>query len=100
MRQLLFFLLWIHLYLNSRFFLGTMPQGGARDQNLGHLKKSFFFFAFIFLLCNQSYLKNRHYSGLTFSPRFFFCFFLSFAESFVVEQQTLFEVDLIHICMI
>ena len=26
-----------------------------------------FFFAFIFLLCNQSYLKNRNYSGLTFS---------------------------------
>ena len=34
-------------------------------QNLGHLKKSFFF-AFIFLLCDQSYLKNRYYSGLTF----------------------------------
>ena len=43
-----------------------MPQGGARGQNLGHLKKSFFFFAFIFLLCDQSYLKNRYYSGLTF----------------------------------
>ena len=41
-----------------------MPQGGARGQNLGHLKKSFFFFAFIFLSCNQSYLKNRYYSGL------------------------------------
>ena len=27
-----------------------MTQGGARGQNLGHLKKSFFFFAFIFLL--------------------------------------------------
>ena len=38
-----------------------MPLGGARVQNLGHLKKSFksFFFAF-FLLCNQSYLKNRY----------------------------------------
>ena len=45
-----------------------MPQGGARGQNLGHLKKIFFFFfAFIFLLGNQSYLKNRYYSGLTFS---------------------------------
>ena len=33
---------------------------------LGHLKISFFF-AFIFLLCNQSYLKNMYYSGLTFS---------------------------------
>ena len=43
-----------------------MPQGGARGQNLGHLKNRVFF-AFIFLLCNQSYLKNRYYSGLTFS---------------------------------
>ena len=25
------------------------------------------FFYFFFLLCNQSYLKNRYYSGLTFS---------------------------------
>ena len=33
---------------------------------LGHLKKSFFL-AFIFLSCNQSYLRNRYYSGLTFS---------------------------------
>ena len=31
---------------------------------------------------------------------FFFFAFLSFAESFVVEQQTLFGVDLIHISMI
>ena len=38
-----------------------MPQGGVRGQNLGHLKKSIFFFGFIFLLCNQSYLKNRYY---------------------------------------
>ena len=30
----------------------------------------------------------------------FFFAFLSFAESFVVEQQTLFLVDLIHISMI
>ena len=44
-----------------------MPQGGASGQNLGHLKVSLIFFAFIFLLCNQSYLKNRYYSGLTFS---------------------------------
>ena len=33
-----------------------MPQGGAMGQNLGHLKNQFFL-AFIFLLCNQSYLK-------------------------------------------
>ena len=25
-----------------------MPQGGARGQNLGHLKKSFFFFVLFF----------------------------------------------------
>ena len=40
---------------------------------------------------------------MTSDSRFFFCFFfafLSFAESFVVEQQTLFGVDLIHISMI
>ena len=43
------------------------PRGGARGQNLGHLKNLlFFFFAFIFLLCNQSFLKNRYYSRLTF----------------------------------
>ena len=30
----------------------------------------------------------------------FFFAFLSFAESFIVEQQTLFGVDLIHISMI
>ena len=34
------------------------------------------------------------------SREFFFFAFLSFAESFVVEQQTLFTVDLIHISMI
>ena len=36
---------------------------------------------------------------VTSDSRGFFCFF-SFAESFVVEQQTLFGVDLIHISMI
>ena len=40
-----------------------------------------------------------YFSGLTSDSRFFFAF-LSFAESFVVEQQTLFGVDLIHISMI
>ena len=54
-----------------------MPQGRARGQNLGHLK-NLFFFAFIFLLCNQSYLKNRYFSGLTFflMTSDFFCFFI------------------------
>ena len=36
---------------------------------------------------------------MTYDSRFFFAF-LSFAESFVFEQQTLFGVDLIHISMI
>ena len=36
---------------------------------------------------------------MTSDSRFFFAF-LSFAESFVVEQQTLFGVDFIHISMI
>ena len=43
-----------------------MPQDGARGQNIGHLKNHLFF-ASIFLLCNQLYLKNRYNSGLTFS---------------------------------
>ena len=58
-----------------------MPQGGARGQNLGHLNNHFFF-GFIFLLCNQSYLKNRYYSGLTFflpvTSDSRVCFFLLF----------------------
>ena len=37
---------------------------------------------------------------MTSDSRFFFSFFFSFAESFVVEQQTLFGLDLIHISMI
>ena len=36
---------------------------------------------------------------MTSDSRFFFAF-LSFAESFVFEKQTLFGVDLIHISMI
>ena len=70
-----------------------MPQGGARGQILGHLKKSFFFY-FFFLLCNQAYLKNRYPLRVDLVPvtsdsRVFFFAFLSFAESFVVEQHTL-----------
>ena len=52
-----FFLLWIHLYLNIRFFFRVdflsvtldhrvqFPRVGL-GQNLGHLKKSFFWFYF------------------------------------------------------
>ena len=73
-----------------------MPQGWARGQNLGHLKKSFFFFAFIFLIFKEQVLFRFDFLRVTSVSRFFFAF-LSFAESFVVEQQTLFGVDLIHI---
>ena len=46
---------------------GTVPQNGAMCQNPGHLENYyFFFFAFIFLLCNVLYSKNRYYSELTF----------------------------------
>ena len=44
-------------------------------------------------VCSQA---SRSRATLTLG---FFCF-LSFAESFVVEQQTLFGVDLIHISMV
>ena len=57
-----------------------MPQGGARGQNLGHLKKSFFFFAFIFLFCNQSFkeqvLFRVDFLPVTADSRFFFCVFI------------------------
>ena len=44
--------------------LEFMPQGGARGQNLGHLRIFKFFF---FLLWNHAYLNNRYYLGLTLS---------------------------------
>ena len=46
-------------------------------------------------VCSQA---SRSRATLTLGG--FFFAFLSFAESFVVEQQTLFGVDLIHISMI
>ena len=73
-----------------------MPQGWARGQNLGHLKNHFFFFAFIFLIFKEQVLFRFDFLRVTSVSRVFFAF-LSFAESFVVEQQTLFGVDLIHI---
>ena len=81
-----------------------MPQGGARGQNLGHLKKSFFIL-FYFSLMQSIIFKEQVLFRVDFLPvtsdsmGFFFAF-LSFAESFVVEQQTLFGVDLINISMI
>ena len=41
-----------------------MPLGGARGQNLEHLRIFIFYF---FLLLNHSYLNNRYYLGLIFS---------------------------------
>ena len=40
-----------------------MPGGGARGQNLEHLR--FFFFCFFFLVLNYLYLNNSYYLGLT-----------------------------------
>ena len=43
------------------------PRVGLGVKIYDILKNHFFFFAFIFLLCNQSNLKKRNYSELTFS---------------------------------
>ena len=70
--------LWIRLYINNRFFFKVdflsltldcrvkCPRVGL-GVKISDILKNHFFFAFIFLLCNQSYLKNRYYSGFTFS---------------------------------
>ena len=42
-----------------------MPQGGARGQNLEHLR--IFFVGFNFLLWIHLYLNNGYFLGLTFS---------------------------------
>ena len=42
-----------------------MPGGGARGQNLEHLR--IFFLSFFFLVWNYSYLNKRYYLGLTLS---------------------------------
>ena len=80
-----------------------MPQGRASGQNLGHLKKSFFCL-FYFSLMKSVIFKKHVLYRVDFLPVISDCrvFFLLFylAESFVVEQQTLFGVDLIHISMI
>ena len=59
-----------------------MPQGGARGQNLGHFKKSFFF-CFVFLLCHNHIIFKEHVLfRVDFLPVtsdsffFFFCFFI------------------------
>ena len=82
-----------------------MLQDGARGQNLGHLKKSLFCFAFIFLMKSfkfkEQVLFRADFLPVTSDCRPFFAFLiLSFAESFIVEQQALFGVDFIHISMI
>ena len=44
--------------------LFLVPSGGARGQNLGHLKKKIFF-SFIFHSWDHLYLKKRYYLELT-----------------------------------
>ena len=51
------------------------------------------------IIFKEQVLFRVDFLPVTSDSRFFFAF-LSFAESFVVEQQTLFGVDLIHISMI
>ena len=49
---------------------GCMPGGGARGQNLEHLRFFFSFTCFIvwnYLYLNHFYLNKRRYIGLTFS---------------------------------
>ena len=96
-----------------------MPRGGARGQNLGHLR-IFKFFFFFFLLWNHSYLNNRYYLGLTISmgsdlrvqcPQscnrgqnlehliIIFCFSFSFMDSFVFRQHVLFRVDFLSVTL-
>ena len=76
-----------------------MPQGGARGQNLGHLKKSIFF-CFYFALMLSIIFKEQVLFRVDFLPvtsdsrGFFLLFYL------LRNQQTLFGVDLIHISMI
>ena len=50
-------------------------------------------------VCSQASRSRATLTSSHADSRFFFAF-LSFVESYVVEQQTLFGVDLIHISMI
>ena len=45
--------------------LCLVPRGGARGQNLGHLKKIYVFFSFIFHTWDPLYLSKRYYLELT-----------------------------------
>ena len=66
-----------HLYLITWYYAvlaltplqlrtgGFMQGGGARGQNLEHLR--FFFFLIFLLVWNYSYLNNSNYLGLTLS---------------------------------
>ena len=52
------------------------------------------------IIFKEQVLFRVDFLPVTSDSRGFFFAFLSFAESFIVEQQTLFGVDLIHISMI
>ena len=64
-QQVLFRVDFLSVTLDHRVYCPRVGLG--RGQNLGHLKNHFFFAFIFFYKCNQSYLKNRYYLGLTFS---------------------------------
>ena len=76
--------------------IGYSAPGLGKGSKSRTSKKIIFFFAFIFLIFKEQVLFRFDFLRVTSVSRFFFAF-LSFAESFVVEHQTLFGVDLIHI---
>ena len=57
-----------------------MPQGGARGQNLGHLKKSIFFWFYFSLMYSiifkEQVLFRVDFLPVTSDSRVFFCFFI------------------------
>ena len=56
-----------------------MPQGWAKGQNLGHLKKSFvllLFFSYVINHIKEQVLFRVDFLPVTSDSRFFFCFFI------------------------
>ena len=58
-----------------------MPQGGARGQNLGHLKKRVFFLFFFYYVIMSIIFKEQVLFRVDFLPvtsdsRGYFCFFI------------------------
>ena len=57
-----------------------MPQGGARGQNLGHLKKSYFFlllfFSYVIIIFKEQVLFRVDFLHVTSDSSFFLLFHL------------------------